>query len=64
MKERLVQQIQVSLSEIENCNLFIDTAFVRKWYKISPCLTYSRQQIVGKCREWIFSNMPISDIEL
>ena len=59
MKKRLVQAIQISLAEIESCNLFIDTAFVRKHHNISPCLIYSRQQIVGKTREWTFSNMPI-----
>lgn len=60
MIKRLVQQIQVSLAEIESSNLFIDTAFVRRWYKISPCLTYSSQRIVGKAREWTFSNMPLA----
>ena len=60
MRERLVQVIQVSLAEIESCNLFIDTAFVRKNYSISPCLTYSKQQIIGKNHEWTFSNMPFA----
>ncbi len=63
MKERLVQQIEISLAEIESCNLFIDTVFVRKHYDISPSLTYSEQQIVGKNRRWIFSNMPVATIK-
>ena len=60
MKKRLVQRIQVSLAEIESCNLFIDTAFIRKWYDISPSLVYSEQRIVGKVREWTFSNTPLA----
>ena len=60
MKERLVQQIQVSLAEIESCSLFIDTAFIRKYFDISPSLIYSKQRIVGKNREWTFSNMPLA----
>lgn len=59
-ESRLVQQIQISLAEIESCNLFVDTAFVRKWYNISPVLTYSRQEMIGKSREWTFSNMSLA----
>ena len=61
MKEILEQRIQMSLKSIKQHRLLIDTAFIRRDYNISPALRFSKQHVVGNNREWIFSNLPITE---
>ena len=61
MKEILEQRIQMSLKEIKQSRLLVDTTSIRRDYNISPALRFSKQHVVGNNREWIFSNLPITD---